>query len=178
VSSTTIDLMRSDSTNYLFAFLFGALALVESCGDSDKGNTPVLPESCATPYAFCAGFAYTFCVDVDGDPGRCVDWSRQGATPCAAGPMDCPTTLPKGSFPKGDPSIPIRLCVARDKLQKPDPGPFADAGPGEPGYCAAFQSSYDPAGQASCTPNPCGPTGHCSLIQLPNGNVAECIWPL
>jgi len=52
------------------------------------------------------------------------------------------------------------------------------AGAAESGYCAAFQSSLDPMGVATCVPDPCGPSGHCSAIHSAVGTVIECLWPL
>jgi hypothetical protein len=121
------------------------------------------------------------CVDVQVDPGHCVDWSRIGATPCPGGPLDCPATLPSASFPPGAGSVPIAMCVAKDRNQYRDPPSRfpLDAGAPEPGYCAAFQSALLAAGMGTCTPNPCGPNAHCSLI-YPTEDlvVVECVWPL
>jgi hypothetical protein len=128
--------------------LLGALLAMGAGGCSSSAASPSsadadVPRLCANADGFCAGLAYTLCVDVQPSRGRCVDWSRVGATPCPGGAGDCPTMLPMASFSTGSPSQAIAVCVMKDKYDFRDPG---DAGPPEPGYCAGFQSSFDPGG--------------------------------
>jgi hypothetical protein len=161
---------------------FGMFACVGACSTSapaPSGSTP--PDTCTSGNSFCTGFDYTLCVDVAQTPGHCVDWSKLGVATCPRGPADCPTSLPMASFPKDIGSVPIAICISKDKAQYSG-GPHGrpDAGPLEAGYCAAFQSALLPGDVASCAPNPCGEKGHCSLVQSgdPSLVVVECMWPL
>jgi hypothetical protein len=158
-----------------------ATLCVAACGRSEH-STPsdgAVPETCTMANVFCAGFAYTLCVDLQDQAGHCVDWSRIGATPCPGSPVDCPTTLPKASFPEHTASTPISICVAKDKHQYGDPDGRRDSGTPQPGYCAAFQSAVVIPNVATCSPNPCGANGHCSVVRnSAEIAVVECLWPL
>jgi hypothetical protein len=161
--------------------LFGAIACVAGCvGSENSGPSgPSVPDTCTAANMFCPNYAYTLCVDVQNGPGKCIDWSRIGATPCPAGPDDCPTTLPNVSFPGGIGSTPIAICVSKDKEQYSGAPRGPDAGPLEPGFCAAFQAALVTADAGTCSPSPCGDGGHCSLVTAGNsGVIVECLWRL
>jgi hypothetical protein len=111
-------------------------------------------------------------VEVQDALGHCVDWSMVGATPCSTGPDDCPATRPHASFPGAPSGTSSALCVKESDVA------FA-SGPASPGYCAAFEAYNDPTGAATCTPDPCGAGGYCSVVHTTAGAaVVSCMWPI
>lgn len=142
-----------------------------NCASDADGSSAV---SCNGQDAVCPGHPYAVCVEVQDGLGRCLDWTLVGATPCSAGPQDCPTALPSATFP-GAPagSAAAAVCVKAADVQ------FSAVGQVSPGYCAAMQAYSDPTGAATCTPNPCGSTGYCSFLHpTAGGSVVSCMWPI
>jgi hypothetical protein len=107
-------------------------------------------------------------------PGQCIDWSQLGAKPCnpAHGGSDCPSDT---SFP-----IDRRLGRSMPMCIEATPNGYAlgtSGGSSGLGYCALYGTYSDPTGQFSCTPNPCGPGGHCNYMTIGAASLVECYAP-
>jgi hypothetical protein len=165
--------MRLHSIRAL-CLMVSVLAASVQCGNSGSAGDADGGASC-TGQTLCPGPPYAACVEVQDAPGHCVDWSMVGATPCAAGPQDCPTTLPSASFPGPSTGGAGAVCVEAN-------GGFqysSSTAPASPGYCAAIELYSDPSGAATCTPNPCGAGGYCSFIHSTAGTaIVSCMWPI
>ncbi len=153
-----------------------------SSGGADAGGTggegggiPEAGAQCNGREGSCAGTPYGVCTNVRQGPGRCVDWSTVGASPCV-GAQDCDGVFPKASFTTGEGTGQAACVTAEGVLQFG--GLIAPDEP-QPGFCFAFEGFIDESGEASCDPDPCGAEGFCSWLVNNRGMaLVECMWPI